>query len=76
MYWAEALAQQEDDQNLSDHFKPIAEALIAQEQTIVSELNQVQGRPANIHGYYAPDPEAVSTEMQCSLTFNQILKGI
>ena len=76
MYWAEALAQQEDDQNLSDHFKPIAEALIAQEQTIVSELNQVQGRPANIHGYYAPDTEAVSKEMQCSLTFNQILKGI
>ena len=76
MYWAEALAQQEEDQNLSDHFKPIAEALIAQEQTIVSELNQVQGRPANIHGYYAPDTEAVSKEMQCSLTFNQILKGI
>ena len=76
MYWAEALAQQEEDQNLSDHFRPIAEALIAQEQTIVSELNQVQGRPANIHGYYAPDTEAVSKEMQCSLTFNQILKGI
>ncbi len=76
LYWAEALAQQNIDRALAEHFGPIAQALMTQEQTIVDELNQVQGQPVNIKGYYAPDAQAVVQHMQCSLTFNQILKGI
>ncbi|MEY2997834.1 MAG: hypothetical protein RIQ82_1215, partial [Bacteroidota bacterium] len=76
LYWAEALAHQDKDQALSEHFSPIAKSLLTQEQTIVNELNQVQGQPVDINGYYAPDIQAVTQHMQCSLTFNQILKGI
>lgn len=76
LYWAEALARQEKDQSLSEHFGPIAKTLMTQEQNIINELNQVQGQPVDINGYYAPDIQAVSRHMQCSLTFNQILKGI
>jgi isocitrate dehydrogenase len=76
LYWAEALAQQNKDRALAEHFGPIAQALMTQEQTIVDELNQVQGQPVDIRGYYAPDTQSVVEHMQCSLTFNQILKGI
>ncbi len=76
LYWAEALASQDKDDTLAKHFGPIAAALGDQEQTIVNELNQVQGQPVDIKGYYAPNVHAVSEHMQCSLTFNQILKGI
>ena len=76
LYWAEALAQQNKDRALAEHFGPIAQALMTQEQTIVDELNQVQGQPVDIKGYYAPDAQSVIEHMQCSLTFNQILKGI
>ena len=76
LYWAEALAQQNKDRALAEHFGPIAQALMTQEQTIVDELNQVQGQPVDIKGYYAPDAQSVVEHMQCSLTFNQILKGI
>ena len=76
LYWAEALAQQNKDRALAEHFGPIAQALMIQEQTIVDELNQVQGQPVDIKGYYAPDAQSVVEHMQCSLTFNQILKGI
>jgi len=70
------LAHQDKVQALSEHFSPIAKSLLTQEQTIVNELNQVQGHPVDINGYYAPDIQAVTQHMQCSLTFNQILKGI
>lgn len=76
LYWAEALAKQNKDRALAEHFGPIAQALMTQEQTIVNELNQVQGQPVDIKGYYAPDAQSVVEHMQCSLTFNQILKGI
>lgn len=76
LYWAEALASQDKDDTLAKHFGPIAAALGDQEQTIVNELNQVQGQPVDIKGYYAPNVHTVSEHMQCSLTFNQILKGI
>lgn len=76
LFWAEALANQDKDEALAQYFTPIANQLKAQELTIVEELNQVQGQSVDIKGYYAPDTAAVAQHMQCSLTFNQILKGI
>ena len=76
LFWAEALANQDKDDALAQCFTPIANQLKAQELTIVEELNQVQGQSVDIKGYYAPDTAAVAEHMQCSLTFNQILKGI
>jgi isocitrate dehydrogenase len=37
-------------------FAPLAETLAANEQKIVAELLAVQGSPADIGGYYQPDP--------------------
>ena len=57
LYWAQALATQTHDPELAARFAPLAERLAAGEATIVDELNAVQGRPVDIGGYYAPDPE-------------------
>src|SRR5690606_7250629 len=55
LYWAQALAAQDRDAELKAHFTPLAETLGEQEQTIVKELCEVQGRPVDIGGYYQPD---------------------
>lgn len=76
LYWAQALADQDDDSNLKAHYTPVAEALIRQEKTIVDELNGVQGKPVDIKGYYQPDPEVCSDAMRPSTTFNEVLEAI
>lgn len=76
MYWAEALAMQDQDTGLSAYFESIAKALKEKEQVIVKELNEVQGQAVDINGYYAPDTALVAQHMQCSLTLNELLKGI
>ncbi|MCZ2523597.1 NADP-dependent isocitrate dehydrogenase [Streptomyces sp. HB2AG] len=73
MYWAQELAGQTDDAELAQAFAPLAETLAAQEQTIVDELIAVQGSPADIGGYYQPDPAKASAVMRPSKTFNQAL---
>ncbi|MEO0665611.1 MAG: NADP-dependent isocitrate dehydrogenase, partial [Pseudomonadota bacterium] len=67
-YWAEALAEGE----LSDHFKPVAEALATNEEKIVGELAAVRGKPADIGGYYKADPEKLAAVMRPSETLNAI----
>jgi isocitrate dehydrogenase len=73
LYWAQALADQTDDAQLAEHFAPLAAALAEHEDRIVDELNAVQGPPADIGGYYAPDLELVSDAMRPSPTFNAAL---
>jgi isocitrate dehydrogenase len=70
LYWAEALAAQTADPALAARFAPLAERLAADEAAIVEELNAVQGRPVDIGGYYAPDPERATAAMRPSPTFN------
>ncbi|MFM1813951.1 MAG: hypothetical protein RLZ98_646, partial [Pseudomonadota bacterium] len=55
LYWAEALAAQNEDAGLGAHFKPIAEKLRANETKILGELNGVQGKAVDLGGYYRPD---------------------
>ncbi|GMU77862.1 MAG: isocitrate dehydrogenase, NADP-dependent [Acidimicrobiia bacterium] len=76
MYWAQELAAQTDDPALAARFAPIAEALRANEVTIVDELNAVQGGPVDIGGYYLPDETKVTAAMRPSATFNSIIDGI
>lgn len=76
MYWAEALANQDEDGALKERFTPVAEALKQNEDKIVSELNAAQGKPVNIDGYYWPDANLVNREMRASATFNYILESI
>jgi isocitrate dehydrogenase len=73
LYWAQALAAQTDDPALAAKFGPIAAALAENEQTVVDELGAVQGSPADIGGYYFPDPAKASAIMRPSATFNRIL---
>ncbi len=76
LYWAEALAFQEKDADLQRQFTPIATQLKENEKKIVQELNEVQGRPVDIGGYYNPVEKALSAAMRPSPTFNSILSSI
>jgi isocitrate dehydrogenase len=73
LYWAQELAKQTDDAALATAFGPLAESLAAQEQTIVGELLAVQGKPADIGGYYQPDPAKATAVMRPSATWNAAL---
>ncbi|WP_322409710.1 NADP-dependent isocitrate dehydrogenase [Microbacterium invictum] len=76
LYWAQELAGQSADPELAAAFAPIAEALAENEQQILEELIAVQGSPAEIGGYYRPDPERVAQVMRPSATLNAIIDGI
>ena len=76
LYWAQALAAQSDDADLAARFAPIAAELSANEQTIVDELLGVQGKPADIGGYYFPDGVKASAVMRPSQTFNAAIDAI
>ncbi|AXE76173.1 NADP-dependent isocitrate dehydrogenase [Streptomyces atratus] len=76
LYWAQELAQQTDDAQLAQAFAGLAKTLGEQEQTIVDELIAVQGSPADIGGYYQPDPAKASAVMRPSATFTQAIATI
>ncbi len=73
MYWADAMAAQTDDAGMAAHFKPIAEALHASADKIVTELDAAQGSAVDIGGYYHADPAKVAAAMRPSPTFNAII---
>jgi len=76
LYWAQALANQTGDEAMAKQFAPLAEALAANEQTIVDELNAVQGEPRDIGGYYSPDLELATAAMRPSKTFNDAIASL
>ena len=73
MYWAEALAAQSEDAELAAHFSKVAERLSSNEEKIVAELNEVQGQPVDIGGYYQPSLELAAKAMRPSETLNGII---
>ena len=75
MYWAQALAEQNDDADLRACFRPLAGELASREDRIVGELNGVQGREVDIGGYYLPDRGLASRAMRPSRTLNELLDG-
>jgi len=75
MYWAQALAEQTEDQELQAQFAPLARTLAENEAQIVAELKEVQGKPADIGGYYLLDAEKVKAVMRPSATFNAALSA-
>ncbi len=76
LYWAQALAAQESDAELKAIFTPVAEALNAQEEKIVAELLEVQGKPVDIGGYFLPDEEKANAALRPSATLNRILAEV
>ena len=76
MYWAQALAAQDDDAALKARFAPLAKALTDNEAKIVAELVAVQGKPVDIGGYYRPDEAKMEAAMRPSATFNAALAAL
>ena len=73
MYWAQELAQQNDDADLKATFAPLAEALSSNENAIVEELIAVQGKPADIGGYYFMNDAKATAIMRPSATLNNAI---
>ncbi|AOW21941.1 NADP-dependent isocitrate dehydrogenase [Urechidicola croceus] len=76
LYWAEALANQNDDTELKSKFLTIAQELKNNESKIVADLINVQGHKVDLEGYYLPNASKVSESMRPSTIFNKILSKI
>lgn len=75
LYWAQHLAEQSIDNEIAEKFKPFAKALGDNEDSILAELREVQGGPAELGGYYHPDTNMVEKIMRPSETFNELLNS-
>lgn len=75
-FWARELADQTTDAELAEIFKPVADALEANEEKISQELLDVQGHEVDLGGYYWPNDEKTSAVMRPSSTFNEIIDGL
>ena len=76
MYWAQALAEQSEDNELQNIFSQVAADFGNNEKEIIQELNGVQGKSTDIGGYYFPNPELTEKVMRPSATLNAILAGL
>ncbi|MCO5104814.1 MAG: NADP-dependent isocitrate dehydrogenase [Burkholderiaceae bacterium] len=76
LYWAQELAAQTEDPALAAKFSPLARTLAENEEKIVAEMAQVQGKPADIGGYYLMDPQKTSAVMRPSATLNKALEAV
>ncbi|GAB2192051.1 NADP-dependent isocitrate dehydrogenase [Sessilibacter sp. MAH1] len=76
MYWAQAVSEQTEDAELAAKFKSLAETLTANEAAIVAEIDETQGKPADIGGYYMPVEEKAVAAMCPSKTLNDALAAV
>jgi isocitrate dehydrogenase len=76
LYWAQALARQDNSPALAARFKRLAESLAANEAKINAELIAAQGKPVDTGGYYLPDPAKTSAAMRPSATLNAALAAL
>ena len=76
MYWAQALAAQDDNARMKAAFAPLAEALADAQDAIVAELNAVQGKPVELGGYYHPNQDKAAAAMRPSQRFNDALTSL
>ena len=73
LWWADAMANQDENSELASLFAPLAVALANAEETILQDLIDCQGVPMDIGGYYFPDSAMASQAMRPSATFNSII---
>lgn len=73
LYWAEALANQEDNNDLKEEFSKVYEYLSTNKDVILNELIEAQGNPVDIDGYFLPDEHKVTLQMRPSKTLNSII---
>lgn len=76
LYWAEALAAQDQDSELASRFAALYAALSENEAKIVEELNAVQGQAVDLGGYYRPDVKKVQATMRPSATLTAALASL
>ena len=76
LYWAQALAKQDEDTELKDRFSAVAADLKQHENTITTELLAAQGSPVDLGGYYKPDDELAEKTMRPSRAFNDIIAAM
>jgi isocitrate dehydrogenase len=76
LYWAEALAEQNEDSELKAIFTPVAKILTQEEEKINQELIAVQGKSADIGGYYHPDLNKLDKVMRPSPILNRVIDGL
>ena len=75
MYWAQALAEQDEDAELKQRFSKLAKAMADNEEKVIGELSEVQGKAVDIGGYYWPDFDKMTEIMRPSKTFNALLES-
>ncbi|PQJ78018.1 NADP-dependent isocitrate dehydrogenase [Polaribacter porphyrae] len=73
LYWAEALTNQNKDSDLKNEFSKIYTNLKENENSIISELNKIQGIPQDIGGYYNPNSIKANNAMRPNTTLNSLL---
>ena len=73
LYWARALASQDEDSELAEEFSQLANQLDKAEETILEELTIIQGKDVEIGGYYLPDGAMADAAMRASETLNSII---
>lgn len=73
MYWAEALAKQNKDDELKSKFQNVAKELMENEAKINEELLSVQGVAVDLNGYFMPDDNLAEKVMRPSETLNSII---
>lgn len=76
LYWAQALAQQDEDAEMKRIFEPLAQQLSENERVIVDELNAAQGSAVEIGGYYLPDGKKTAQAMRPSGMFNDAIASL
>jgi isocitrate dehydrogenase len=70
LYWAQGLANQNKNIELKNEFTKLAASLSKNEDKIISELNEIQGNPVNMKGYFMPNEELANNTMRPNSTLN------
>jgi isocitrate dehydrogenase len=76
MYWAEALAAQNEDSELKQRFTKLAQTLTTHEAKILEEFKASEGKPTDVGGYYRPDPAKAAKAMRPSATLNAAIAAL
>jgi isocitrate dehydrogenase len=76
LYWAQALAEQNQNLELKSKFANLAQILADKESQIIQELSAVQGQSVDIGGYYFADPDKASQAMRPSQTLNEAISSL
>lgn len=72
-YWAEELAEQDEDAALKGIFETTCKELSGNEATVLKDLIDCQGKPPDICGYYKLDKVKADKLMNPSETLNGII---